>query len=343
MTATTHAAPGPFDRGRTFLTFGGPETHLLFEQGFPLRDFCAFEIFDHPEALAKLERELLRPAFDAACQHGLGLLVDCFVWRASPDYMSRLGYGAADVARVNRQAVERMRRLSADWRTGPDGRRAEVPVLIAADVGPRGDGYSTDGSPRNVAEGIRYHEPQVRALAEAGADVLFAYTMTNIEESVSLALLAREHRLPIVVSPTVEVDGALPDGSSLQDLVECVDAATDGYPELYMVNCAHPTHLAPALRAGHGQAWLGRFGGLRANASRRSHAELDQSTTLDAGDARDLAERMAVLRESHDLRVVGGCCGTSAEHIQRIAAACVTRAPAVARRPSTAHPGPAAP
>jgi len=144
--------------------------------------------------------------------------------------------------------------------------------------------WSGDG-PRNVAEAARYHEPQVRALAEAEADVLFAYTMTSVLESKAIALLAKQHGLPIVVPATIEVDGSLPNGESLEQWVEHVDEATDGHPSYYMVNCAHPEHLEPTLRkARSAQAhWLSRFKGLRANASRRSHAELDASPTLDAG------------------------------------------------------------
>ncbi len=69
-----------------------------------------------------------------------------------------------------------------------------------------------------------------------------------------------------------------------------------------------------------GEAWLQRFRGFRANASRKSHEELDKSTELDRGDVDELAREMAELSEAFDLRVIGGCCGTDQEHLAAIAA-----------------------
>ena len=139
-----------------------------------------------------------------------------------------------------------------------------------------------------------------------------------------MASLAQDHGLPLVVSPTVETDGKLSDGSDLGRFIGRVDESTDGYPLFYMVNCAHPTHLEPALRAARedGAPWLGRFKGLRANASNKSHEELDESTELDAGDSRDLADRMAALQERFGMSLLGGCCGTDSLHIGEIAARC---------------------
>jgi homocysteine S-methyltransferase len=90
-----------------------------------------------------------------------------------------------------------------------------------------------------------------------------------------------------------------------------------------MVNCAHPEHLEPTLRRAReqGAGWLERFKGLRANASRKSHEELDNSSELDRGDPRELAQQIADLQRAYDLQLVGGCCGTDAEHIAVLARA----------------------
>ena len=126
--------------------------------------------------------------------------------------------------------------------------------------------------------------------------------------------------MPAVISFTVETDGRLPTGESLADAIAAVDAATDAYPAYFMVNCAHPTHFADALRAG--EAWTQRIRGMRANASTMSHAELDEAAELDAGDPVDLARRYAELRLAHPhINVLGGCCGTSHHHIDAISAA----------------------
>jgi len=75
-------------------------------------------------------------------------------------------------------------------------------------------------------------------------------------------------------------------GQSLAEAIEVVDTATGQGPAYYMINCAHPDHFESIL-AGDGP-WLGRLRGIRANASRRSHAELNDAPDLDAGDPDEL-------------------------------------------------------
>lgn len=308
---------------RTFLTFAGTETYLVFVQQHPLREFCAFEVVDDEPAWQRMEDGLLRPIADVAAERGLGLIADCLVWRASTDYVNRLGHGDRGVAGVNRDAVARTRRFIEEWRGTGAAARA-VPVIVSGDLGPRGDGYAaaTDGVSSSAA--ADYHRPQIDALAASGVDLLVALTMTTLEEAIGIVRAATEAGLPVLLSPTVETDGRTPDGRSLGDFVTAVDDATSGAPIGYLVNCAHPTHIDATLAAAadRGEGWLVRFRGMRANASTKSHAELDNSTELDRGDPRDLARRMKILRDRFGFTIVGGCCGTDAEHMRAIAAAC---------------------
>jgi homocysteine S-methyltransferase len=98
-----------------------------------------------------------------------------------------------------------------------------------------------------------------------------------------------------------------------------VDAATGDAPVYYGINCAHPAHFAAALPSG---AIGSRIRSVRANASRKSHAELEESPTPDTGDPVELARDYLRLRAQHPpISIVGGCCGTDARHVQAIAAA----------------------
>jgi S-methylmethionine-dependent homocysteine/selenocysteine methylase len=129
--------------------------------------------------------------------------------------------------------------------------------------------------------------------------------------------------MPAVISFTLETDGRLPSGEELGEAIRGVDAQTDHGPACYMINCAHPTHLEHALAADG--PWLGRLRGVRANASRRSHAELDAATELDDGDPHELAsEYSALIARFPQLTILGGCCGTDERHIEQIARACIT-------------------
>ncbi len=110
--------------------------------------------------------------------------------------------------------------------------------------------------------------------------------------------------------------------TTLRQAVEAVDEATGGSPAYYMINCAHPTHFVQALRKG--EKWIDRIHGVRANASALSHAELDESETLDAGDPADLGRRYAALRRDFPgMRILGGCCGTDQRHVSAICEACL--------------------
>jgi S-methylmethionine-dependent homocysteine/selenocysteine methylase len=88
-----------------------------------------------------------------------------------------------------------------------------------------------------------------------------------------------------------------------------------------MINCAHPTHFKDVLAAGGD--WVRRIRGVRANASRRSHAELDEADDLDEGDPVEFGALHAELRRLRPgLAVLGGCCGTDHRHVEAIARAC---------------------
>jgi S-methylmethionine-dependent homocysteine/selenocysteine methylase len=172
------------------------------------------------------------------------------------------------------------------------------------------------GATMSASEAAAYHGLQARAFAEAAADMISAITMTYAEEAMGIARAANAVSLPVVISLTVETDGRLPSGQPLGDAISQIDAATGEGPAYYMVNCAHPTHFAAELDAS--QDWVRRIHGIRANASRLSHAELDAATALDRGDVAELAELYARLGRTIDLKVVGGCCGTDEEHVRTI-------------------------
>ena len=297
-----------------FLTDGGIETTLIFDDGFDLPDFAAFTLLDSPEG-----REALTRYFESyvaiAARDRVGIVLETATWRANPDWAARQGYGTEALVRINRAAVELLEDIRARYQT------AATPVVISGCIGPRGDGYRPDAL-MSASEAGDYHAVQAQAFAGSRADLITAITMTYPAEAIGVTEAARRVGMPAVISFTVETDGRLPTGESLADAIAAVDAATDGYPAYFMVNCAHPTHFADALRAG--EPWTQRIRGMRANASTMSHAELDEAAELDAGDPVDLARRYAELRLAHPhINVLGGCCGTSHHHIDAISAASV--------------------
>jgi S-methylmethionine-dependent homocysteine/selenocysteine methylase len=189
------------------------------------------------------------------------------------------------------------------------GDLAAADVLISGVIGPQGDGYIAAG--RNVDAAAEYHAPQVVSLADEGVDFVHAMTMTEPAEAIGVVRAARQAGVAVAVSFTVETDGRLPDGTPLRDAVVAVDEAAA--PDWFGVNCAHPTHILPALD--HGD-WQQRLRSYRPNASTLTHAELDVMEELDTGDLNLLVQASHELRDLvPSLRIVGGCCGTDAGHV----------------------------
>jgi S-methylmethionine-dependent homocysteine/selenocysteine methylase len=299
--------------GGLFLTDGGIETTLIFRDGLELPHFAAFHLLKDEAGTAALRRYFARYA-GIARANGTGFILESPTWRASADWGEKLGYSAAALAAANARSIELMQELR--W----EHRSADTPMVVSGCVGPRGDGYDA-GAAMSPDEAQAYHAQQIAVFAETDADMVAAITMTNAAEAIGLARAAQAAGMPVAVSFTLETDGRLPTGQGLAEAIAEVDEETRGAPAYYMINCAHPTHFAAKL-AGNG-AWLGRIRGIRANASRRSHAELNEAPDLDAGDPVELGgEYGAMVRRLPHLNVLGGCCGTDHRHIERICAAC---------------------
>ena len=300
----------PFAHGTLFLTDGGMETVLIFLQGQELPSFATFPLLESEAGRAAL-RAYYEPFLALARSRGIGFVLGASTWRASADWGAGLGYDDAAMRVVNRRALAFVDELRSSLPAD------QAPVLLEAPVGPRSDAYSPSAL-MGASEAQRYHETQFRTLAETPVELLTALTLTYADEAIGMTRAAVAAGLPIVISFTLETDGRLPSGQTLRQAIELVDAETDGAPVFYMINCAHPAHFAGALAdAG---PWRRRLRGLRANASQRSHAELDEADELDDGDPSDLAERHADLRHVlPDLAVLGGCCGTDIRHVTAMA------------------------
>lgn len=297
----------PQSSGRLLLTDGGIETTLIFQYGFDLPCFAAFPLLDTPPGQAALHQYYA--TYAALAQRlGLGLLLESPTWRANPDWAARLGYSPARLGDVQRRAIA----LMEEFRTRLEQQGTQA--VIAGNLGPRGDGY-VPSAIMTAGEAAAYHHPQIAAFARTEADLVSALTLNYRNEAIGIALAAREVAMPVVLSFTVETDGRLPTGDTLQRAIEETDAATDGYPAYYMVGCAHPTHILAGLLPDG--AWRQRVGGIRANASPQSHAQLNEATTLDDGDPVAFgALHRELWRQFPALCVIGGCCGTDHRHVE---------------------------
>ena len=297
-----------------FLTDGGIETTLIFHEGFDLPDFAAFHLLTTSAGRDALYKYFCTYAL-LARQYETGLILESATWRSSPDWGTRLGFTPESLAEINRSAIQLL------WEIRKEFESERLPMVISGCVGPRGDGYVPDRV-MSAQEAEAYHWDQIRTFSGTYADMVTAITMNYAEEAIGIAEASRKLGMPVAISFTLETDGNLPTGQTLKSAIEQVDAATSGYPAYYMINCAHPTHFEHILAEGGN--WTERIRGIRANASHRSHAELNEASDLDMGDPVELGKQYARLkRRLPHLTVLGGCCGTDHRHLEQIAQACL--------------------
>ena len=295
--------------GSFFLTDGGLETTLIFHDGLDLPQFAAFDLLKDDEGTEALRRYFRRYA-KLAADNGTGFVLESPTWRASPRWAKEIGYSDEELERLNRKAIGLMEEIREEFET-------DTPFVISGNIGPQDDGYNPQ-TLLSAEEAEEYHSTQINLFADTAADMVTVMTMTYADEAIGIARAAKNAGMPSVIAFTVETDGKLPNGQALGDAIGAVEAATDGSPAYYMINCAHPTHFEDVLEG----PWRERVQGLRANASTRSHAELDEAEDLDDGDPEDLAARYSGLRDKLPaLNVVGGCCGTDDRHVTEICSA----------------------
>ena len=292
-----------------FLAYVGMETDLIFTRGIDLPGFASYPLMQTADGREVLEG-YLTDMIELAREMGHGVILESPTWVANRDRGAAIGYSPQTLKRLNRDAIA----LMADVRA----LSGDVPTIISANIGPRDDAYGP-AARMTAEEAERYHSEQIAALVDTDVDIMSAYTLAYPAEAIGIVRAARHFGLPVVISFTVETDGKLPTGSTLPDAIAEVDFATDGYAAYFMINCAHPDHFRPVLENQH---WMLRIRGLVANASRCSHAELDEAEELDDGDPDELAQQLSDIRRRFPhIRALGGCCGTDMRHMRNIAAA----------------------
>lgn len=285
---------------------GGMETTMIYHEGIDLPAFASFTLLDSEAGINKLKQYYERYA-QIARHHKAGFIIETPTWRANNDWGMHLGYDRARLEEINRDSIQLLVELREQWSSDIN------PIVIGGVIGPRGDGYIAEKR-MTIDEASAYHAEQMRIFSDTPADLVTAYTLNYVEEAVGIALAAKKFNMPIALSFTLETDGHLPSGQHLRDAIATVDKATDNYPAYYQINCAHPSHFEHIFA--DGGSWLERIRGLRANASRKSHAELDASTSLDDGNPEELGQSYQLLRKQlTKLSLIGGCCGTDHRHI----------------------------
>ncbi len=290
-----------------FIHYVGMETDLIFNHGIDLPGFASYPLLATEDGTQTV-RNYYRQLMNTTRSTGAGVILDSTTWVANRDRAAAIGIKPQELHRLNLAAID----LIAEVRK--EG--GDLPTVLCAQMGPRGDGYAP-GDLMTTEQAEDYHSEQMQVIAQSQADFAAGFTLCYPQEAIGIVRAGQKYGMPVAISFTVETDGHLPTGMPLREAIETVDAATDSAAAYFLINCAHPDHFSSVLTD---EPWILRLKGAVANASRCSHAELDEAGELDDGDPVELGTMMGNLSKTFPhFTIFGGCCGTDMRHVRNIA------------------------
>jgi S-methylmethionine-dependent homocysteine/selenocysteine methylase len=294
------------------LTDGGIDTWIDYKSDYELTEIGTVGMLD-TGAGRSLLIDLESRYITAALEHDLPIVIGTPSWHGSEHRLQAVGLPSSAVERLNRSAVWLTRGLR---RQIADGRG-----YVAGVMGPFGDGYDPLAA-LDTASARHTHQRQADALAAAGADFLFGVPLPAVSEAVGMCQAMAATGAAYAPSFLLDESGHLPDGTPLGEAIGRVVDETPRAPLHISISCTHPRTFVTAFHnAGElpGAEHLSLVTELKANASDRPRAKLNNSTELHSDPPEEWAAQMMVARETANLRILGGCCGTDEHHIGALA------------------------
>lgn len=197
---------------------------------------------------------------------------------------------------------------------------ANVNMYIGGLMGCKGDAYTGEKA-LNQEEAIAFHSWQASLFKSVGVDFLYAGIMPVLSEAIGMAVAMSDTDIPYIISFTIQRNGQLIDGHTINDAICYIDNHVSNKPVCYMTNCVHPDIVYEALSHKFNQTQMvkNRFWGIQANTSRLSYKKLDGAKNLHTSSAVDLGKAILKLKSDYHLKIFGGCCGTDSRHMEEIA------------------------
>jgi len=242
---------------------------------------------------------------ETANRAGLPILLTAPTWRLDA---RRVAEAEGIPALINTDAVDFVSNLVAESNTS--GR-----THVGALVGPKEDCYRPDLAP-SAEEAAEFHAPQIEELAATDTVFLLAQTLPSVAEALGIARAMAESSKPYLISFCTGPDGNVLDGTPLPEAMARIDeASSSARPPLgYFVNCTYPSFLTDRYPAGS----LKRLIGIQANGSAKDVCALEAADATEAEPVDIWAKEMVRLHATQGVLALGGCCGTSAEHMRAI-------------------------
>ena len=299
--------------GGLFISHGGLETSLVYREKVSLPCFASFHLLNEKSKYEWI-RNYLKTFVNIAEKYNVGYILESNTWRANPDWITKLGYSNEDFIYFNKKSIELLEDIRNEYNTD------KIPIILNGCIGPRSDGYNPSFL-MTSGQAKEYHSKQIEIFSQTNADMITAFTLTYSEEAIGIVQAAKQFQMPIAISFTLETDGNLPTGQSLKDAIQTVDKATENGPIYYLINCVHPCYFINLFNSN--EDWTLRIHGIRGNASKKTHEELDNSKELDSGNPEEFAEYyLQLLYKLKNFNILAGCCGTDYRHAEQICKLC---------------------
>ena len=272
----------------------------LFAQGLETGDCPEIWNVDHPERIARVHDAFLAAGSDIVLTNSFGGTRHRLKLHAADGRVEELNRAAAAIAR---DAADRARRDT--------GRQS----LVAGSMGPTGELFAPLGALTHD-EGVAAFGAQARALAEGGVDLLWVETISSAEELAAAVEGARPTGLPIVCTMTFDTNGRTMMGLTPAAFVALADTLEPA-PVAIGANCGiGPSELVQTV-LDLTEADADRVVVAKGNCGIPEYVDghIVYSGTPDA-----MASYARLARDA-GARIVGGCCGSTAEHVRAIAEA----------------------
>ncbi len=261
-------------------------------------------VITYPEAVEQVHRSFLEVGVD---------VIETCTFRSNRITLKEYGLESR-VVEINQIAAALARKLADEYST------PEHPRFVAGSMGPSGklpsmdDPQLSDVSYDDLADVFR---EQAIGLIQGGVDLLLVETSQDILEvkavidGIQRAFVETECYLPIQAQVTLDTTGRMLLGTDIL----AVQTILDGLPiDVIGLNCSTgPEHMRESIRI------LGETSTLPVSCIPNAGLPLN----VDGQAVYPLlpdpyADMMAEFVEKYHIQVVGGCCGTTPEHLKKL-------------------------
>ncbi|TNF69059.1 MAG: hypothetical protein EP298_04880 [Gammaproteobacteria bacterium] len=295
-----------------YIFYDGPmETRVEYGWNLPLdKEMSIFRLLETQKGKDAL-RELYRRDIEVAISANVPIILNAPTFRASKEHCQRLALqdDLAYINLINQKCIDFVRSISSEYKDFAEK------IVITAPIGPKFAGFTPDKITDLEAE-INYHSEQINAVVTAGVDLISIAAMPGGVECIGAAIAASQTNCDYSVGFVLNKEGALLDGMSINQLIDEIENATNRKPIGYIIGCTHPSVAKVVLSENPKLA--GYIIGIKANGSSKPPEALLKLTSPEADSPCDFADDIYQLQNYAKLKIIGGCCGTDAQHLKAL-------------------------